>query len=267
MKNLSQGDKIDRLCTIIPGSFSILSALLMALSVVLFPKLRTLSIGLVVIQALSEMIFNLSILAFYNPPVHGNWECKFQGWLINYGIMSSIFFSGAISAHMYFSITKIDYQLSKKSFTTLCLFVVAISTAIAALPFATNQYDDLGRLTLLQTFKILNLNSLLFDVLLFIGAQCWIVAQGEYNTTVTNGVLFRFVTHYGIIWCICIICAYCYVTIYKFVKENREKLKRNSSVSLYSPLARTDVEKIVYKLQYYPGKVDCACVYYLCLYM
>jgi hypothetical protein len=107
MKHLSAGDKIDRLCTIIPGCFSILGAFIIVLSITLFKKLRTETFYLVGLQAFSEMIFNLSILAFYNPPVHGNWECQFQGWTINYGIMASILFSGAIAGHMYFLIQKV----------------------------------------------------------------------------------------------------------------------------------------------------------------
>jgi hypothetical protein len=71
MKYLSQGDKIDRMCTVVPGCFSTVAALLVAFSMYKFKKLQTFTVGLVVIQSLSEMIFNLSIILFYNPPVHG----------------------------------------------------------------------------------------------------------------------------------------------------------------------------------------------------
>jgi ABC-type Fe3+-siderophore transport system permease subunit len=195
---------------------------MITLSVILFKKLRTLTFELVVLQSVSEMIFNLSIIAFYNPPVHGNWQCKFQGWLIDYGIMSSIFFSGAIAAHMYYTITKRNYHLTPKVFYILAGVVVVVSAGIAALPFATNQYDDLG-------------------------AQCWIVAQGEYGTTVRNGVIMRFLTHYGIIWMVCIYCAWSYVTVIRYVVETKRSL-RTSSVN-----SRTDVERTIFRLQYYPG--------------
>jgi uncharacterized membrane protein (DUF106 family) len=107
VKTLSQYDQYDRLCTVIPGSFSCAGSVVICLSVIFFKKLRTETFFLVALQSISEMIFNLSIIAFYHPPVHGNWECQFQGWVINYGIMSSILFSGAIAGHMNYMIRKV----------------------------------------------------------------------------------------------------------------------------------------------------------------
>jgi hypothetical protein len=91
---------------------------------------------------------------------------------MNFGIMSSIFFSGTIAGHMYLTITRRNYLLTPRRFTILSISVFILSAAISALPFSTNQYDDLG-------------------------AQCWLVAQGEYGTSVRNGVIMRFGTHYG----------------------------------------------------------------------
>ena len=82
---------------VIPGCFSVVAALMITLTVIMFKKMRTLIFGLVILQSLSEMIFNLSLIIFWNPPgkyifplildvftiilVHGNWQCKFQGYL------------------------------------------------------------------------------------------------------------------------------------------------------------------------------------------
>lgn len=60
----------------------------------------------------------------------------------------------------------------------------------------------------------------------------------------------RFATHYGIIWSVCIFCAWCYITIYHYVQEVREAL-RQSALSVTNE--RSEVEKTVYRLQYYPG--------------
>ena len=84
---------------VIPGCFSVVAALMITLTVIMFKKMRTLIFGLVIIlQSLSEMIFNLSLIIFWHPPgkyifhlildvftiilVHGNWQCKFQGYLL-----------------------------------------------------------------------------------------------------------------------------------------------------------------------------------------
>jgi uncharacterized membrane protein (DUF106 family) len=107
VKELSHYDEIDRLCTVIPGSISCFGTIIILSSICFFQKLRTETFYLVAVQSLSEMIFNLSIIAFYNPPSHGHWQCQFQGWVINYGIMSSIFFSGAIAGHMKYMIQKV----------------------------------------------------------------------------------------------------------------------------------------------------------------
>jgi hypothetical protein len=108
----------------------------------------------------------------------------------------------------------------------LSIGIILLAGAIASIPFATHQYDDLG-------------------------AQCWLAAQGEYGTSITWGIVMRFATHYGIIWAVCIYCAWCYITIFKYVNEMREAL-RNSVRSVTNE--RSDVEKTVYRLQYYPGK-------------
>ncbi len=73
---------------------------------------------------------------------------------------------------MYLTITNKNYSLTPQRFKILSICVVLASTAIAALPFSTNQYDDLG-------------------------AQCWLAGQGEYGTSVRNGTIMRFGTHYG----------------------------------------------------------------------
>ena len=83
---------------VIPGCFSVVAALMITLTVIMFKKMRTLIFGLVILQSLSEMIFNLSLIIFWHPPgkyifhlildvftiilVHGNWQCKFQGYLL-----------------------------------------------------------------------------------------------------------------------------------------------------------------------------------------
>jgi hypothetical protein len=113
VKELSRYDQIDRICTVIPGTMSCFGTLVITLSVLLFSKLRTETFFLVTLQSISEMIFNLSIIAFYNPPSHGHWQCQFQGWVINYGIMSSIFFSGAIAGHMFYMIRKVYHHLDR----------------------------------------------------------------------------------------------------------------------------------------------------------
>jgi uncharacterized membrane protein YciS (DUF1049 family) len=223
-KDLTEASEIDRICTIVPGSFSVFAALLVGLSVILFKKLQTQSFYLVVLQNISEMIFNLSIIAFYHPPVHGNWQCQFQGWLINYGIMSSIFFSGAIAGHMYLTIKVRGYKLTNQRLLYLGIFVVLLSTGIAAIPFSTHQYEDLN-------------------------ANCWL-AEGEYGTSVTHGIIMRFATHYGLIWATCIFCAFCYVAIVKYVQEIKKQL-RNSVLS--SNKGPSEMEKTIYRLQYYPG--------------
>jgi hypothetical protein len=169
-------------------------------------------------------MFNLSIIAFYHPPVHGNWQCQFQGWFINYGIMSSIFFSGAISGHMYLTIKLRGYKFTNEKLIKLTVGIVLLAGGIAAIPYSTHQYEDLE-------------------------ANCWL-AEGEYDTTVRNGTIMRFATHYGIIWVICIFCAWCYITIFKYVKELRDQLR--SSV-LRSNATPTEMERTVYRLMYYPG--------------
>ena len=108
VKELSKYDEIDRLCTIIPGSMSCLGTLIICISILLFKKLQTETFLLVCFQSISEMIFNLSIIGFYNPPSHGHWQCQFQGWVVDYGIISSIFFSGTIAGHMNYMIRKVE---------------------------------------------------------------------------------------------------------------------------------------------------------------
>lgn len=225
-KDLTEASEIDRICTVVPGSFSVFAALLVGLSVLLFKKLQTHSFYLVVFQNISEMIFNMSIIGFYHPPVHGNWQCQFQGWLVNYGIMSSIFFSGTIAAHMYLTIKVRGYKLTNMRLLYLSTCIVLVSAGIAAIPFSTNQYEDLN-------------------------ANCWL-AEGEYGTSVTNGIIMRFATHYGLIWLTCIFCAFSYVAIVKYVRDIKEQL-RNSVLSMTK--GPSEMEKTIYRLQYYPGTV------------
>ena len=224
MKELTWGSKVDRTCTVIPGSCSVLLSLIVVISVTLFKKLRTQTFYLVVFQSVAESIFNMSIIAFYNPPVHGNWQCQFQGWLINFGIMSSIFFSGAIAGHMYLSITKRNYRFTQTMLLQLTAIIVVAAGLLAAIPYSTHQYDDLN-------------------------ANCWI-AEGEYGTSITNGIIMRFATHYGIIWGVCIFCAWSYKTIFKFVQDLKEQLRTSVLTSNRGP---SELERTVYRLQYYPG--------------
>jgi hypothetical protein len=231
MKELTWGSEVDRTCTVIPGSFSVFLAVLVVSSVLLFKKLRTQTFYLVVFQSIAESIFNLSIIAFYNPPVHGNWPCQFQGWMVNFGIMSSIFFSGAIAGHMYLSITKRNYRFTQTLLMKLTVVIIIVAGLIAVIPFATHQYEDLN-------------------------ANCWI-AEGEYDTSVTNGIIMRFATHYGIIWAVCIFCAWSYKTIFQFVQDLKIQLRTSVLRASKGP---SDLERTVYRLQYYPGR----CVYSLC---
>lgn len=96
---------------------------------------------------------------------------------------------------------------------------------IAAVPYSTGQYEDLG-------------------------GYCWLAAQGAYDTSVKWGIVMRFATHYGIIWSVCIFCAWCHITILRYVQKVREAL-RQSALSVTNE--RSEVEKTVYRLQYYPG--------------
>jgi hypothetical protein len=107
----------------------------------------------------------------------------------------------------------------------LTLTIVFVAAGIAAIPYSTGQYEDLG-------------------------ANCWLAAQGEYDTRVKWGIVMRFATHYGVIWSVCIFCAWCYITIFRYVQEVREAL-RQSALSVTNE--RSEVERTVYRLQYYPG--------------
>jgi hypothetical protein len=223
-KDLTEASEIDRICTVVPGSFSVFAALLVGLSVCLFKKLQTQSFYLVVLQNLSEMVFNLSIIGFYHPPVHGNWQCQFQGWLINYGIMSSIFFSGTIAGHMYLTIKMTRYKLTNHKLLIIASVIALLSGGIAAIPFSTHQYEDLN-------------------------ANCWL-AEGEYGTSVTYGIVMRFATHYCLIWLTCIFCAFCYIAIVRYVQDIKEQLRGSVLSSRKGP---SEMEKTIYRLQYYPG--------------
>ncbi len=58
----------------------------------------------------------------------------------------------------------------------------------------------------------------------------------------------RHVLFVGLIWLICIFCAWSYVTIIKYVQETKASL-RISSVN-----SKNEVEQTIFRLQYYPGE-------------
>jgi hypothetical protein len=223
MKDLSWGSEVDRSCMAIPGCFSVFLSVIVVSSVVLFKKLRTQTFYLVVLQVIAESVFNFSIIAFYNPPVHGSWQCQFQGWISHFGMLSSIFFSGAIAGHMHLSIKKRNYRFTQATQIKLTVAIIVVAASIAAIPYSTHQYDDMG-------------------------VKCWI-AEGEYDTSVRNGTIMRFATLFVIVWVVCIFCAWSYKTVFQYVQQLKAQLKTN----IRQNQEPCNLERTVYRLQYYPG--------------
>lgn len=91
------------LYVVIPGCFSVMAAVMISLTIVMFKKLRTLTFELVALQSISEMIFNLSIITFWNPPG------------------KHVYFSDIKCVHYHSSSWKLAVQISR--FKKICLLL------------------------------------------------------------------------------------------------------------------------------------------------
>jgi hypothetical protein len=224
---LSESDKIGQWTMFIPSLASFIGGIFILVTFFSFQKLRTLTISLLILQTFSEMIFNLSHnILFFNPPSDGTIMCNLQGWLISFSRMSSIFYSGIMSAHMYMVIRRRgNYELTVPLLKNIIIVVHVVAAILASIPFATNQYSD-------------------------IGPKCWI-AENENGRNRRNGNIMRFTTHYNIIWFVCICCTYVYRDIHKYIKSINRGL-REHSISGTS----MSCDKILHTLnllKFYPG--------------
>jgi magnesium-transporting ATPase (P-type) len=190
----------------------------------MFKRIRTPAVNLVMLQTSAEALFCLSHnMAFYNPPETDTDLCRFQGWLINFSLLSSLMFTTSISVYMKATLSRNrrEVELNAKNLTTLCVVIFSFASFCASLPFISDQYADLG-------------------------PKCWI-AENEEGRNRKLGVIYRFATHYGIIWALNICLFVCYYEVIKYLRENANQRA-----------ARGDdrqIQRTIRILMYYPSKL------------
>jgi hypothetical protein len=177
---------------------------------------------LVILQTVAQLLFSLAFnVAFYNPPDTGSFACGLQGFLINFSMLSSILYTAFISGFMVSSIKlKRRVQLEMRTLVLLTICIVIFASAMAAMPFISDQYVNMG-------------------------ARCWI-AEDEEGRDRYAGVMYRFLTHYVIVWAANIFIFASYFSIIKYLKMSAAKRTAYSDDRL--------IQRTIGTLLYYPGE-------------
>jgi hypothetical protein len=183
---------------------------------------------LVMLQTLAQFFFSIGFnVAFYNPPGTDTPACRFQGFMLNMTLLSSILFTSAIAGYMVHTMRKKRrVALSNRNLGILSTCIVIFASAMAAIPFISDQYVNMG-------------------------PRCWI-AEDEEGRDREMGIIYRFTTHYVIIWaCIAYIC-YAYYRIVRFFQASSaaqgDATTRTSSQNVF-------VQRTISVLIFYPSKL------------
>ena len=98
-----------------------------------------------VFAALAEVISRIGYLVFYNPPNTGTWQCYTQAFLIQYFISLSMYFSLAVSTHMYsLIVARKVYRMTNLLFGRAVVIALLFALVCACIPFITDQYGNIG---------------------------------------------------------------------------------------------------------------------------
>jgi hypothetical protein len=225
-KGLSRAALIDWYCMFVPSAVSLAACVYMFVTYVMFKRIRTPAVNLVMLQTLAEVFLCLSHnLAFYNPPATGTDACRFQGWFINFSLLSSLMFTAAISGYMNATLrrNRREVELNAKNLTLLSAVIFGSSGFCAALPLISDQYVDLG-------------------------PRCWI-AENEDGRDRKAGVIYRFATHYGVIWVLNIYLFVCFYEVIKYLRENASQRAARGD--------NQQIQRTIRILMYYPSKFEC----------
>jgi len=167
-------------------AFSLLSffgVLLIVVSYLSFPKLRSFSFGLVFYMSLADLGALFSYLL--GSPSEGG-VCRFQGFIQQYFELSSIIWSAVIAFTLYRAVVKLQDSASlSKTYLTLGYGVPLLC---AFLPLFTNSYTNTG-------------------------AWCWISTQQAV------GQVWRWLLFYGPLWSCIAFNAYAYYLTEKKMKS------------------------------------------------
>jgi hypothetical protein len=222
-KGLTRDALIDWYCMFVPSSVSLAACIYMFLTYAMFKRIRTPAVNLVMLQTLAETFLCLSHnVAFYNPPETDTDLCRFQGWFINFSLLSSLMFTAAISGYMNATLSRNrrEVELNARNLTILASVIFGFSGLCAALPLISDQYVDLG-------------------------PRCWI-AENEEGRDRNAGVAYRFATHYGVIWALNIYLFVCFYEVIKYLRENASQRAARGN--------NQQIERTIRILMYYPSK-------------
>lgn len=229
-QDLDRDNLIRWYCMYVPACVSLVACLYMLLTYALFKRIRTPAINLVMLQTISEILMCLAHnVAFYNPPVTGTWQCRFQGWFINLTLLSSLMFTTAISWYMNATLRRTRrMDLKPRNLLLLSLGIYGVCGFCAALPLISDQYAALG-------------------------PRCWIVEDEEGRDQET-GVLYRFLTFYAVAWVACIYMFYCYFMVIKYLLLTQKERQVQVDDS--------NMRRTINILMYYPGVYNNKCAFH-----
>lgn len=143
--DLQECDRTVLLALIVLGGISVLAGCMILLSFYLIKKIRTLTFGLIFVMTLAEVISRFVYVVGYNPPDTGTWQCYTQAFFIQYFISLSMYFSLAVSTHMYsLIVARKVYRMTNLLFGRAVLIALLIALICACIPFATDQYGNIG---------------------------------------------------------------------------------------------------------------------------
>lgn len=221
-EDLDKIGRVDWYCLVVTASVSLVACVYMLVTYAMFPKVRTAAMNIVMLQTLAEITVCLSLnLAFVNVPTTGSPTCRFHGWFLNFSVLSSLFFTASISGYMNTTIRRQrKIEFTHKHLAILAIVVVSVAGGLAAFPFITDQYVQLG-------------------------AHCWI-AEDEEGRDRMAGVLYRMLTHYGVIWAANAYIAISYYSVFQYLVATSRQLQSNAN--------QEHIFKTVKILMYYPGE-------------
>jgi hypothetical protein len=222
-------------CIFVPACCSLAASIFTLGSYLYFPKIRTPTMRLVMLQTLAQFFFSVGFnVAFYNPPGTDTPACRFQGFMLNMTLLSSILFTSAIAGYMVHTMRKKRrVALTDRNLAILSGSIVVFASAMAAMPFISDQYVNMG-------------------------PRCWI-AEDEAGRDREMGIIYRFTTHYCIIWACIGYIMYAYYRVIRFfqkssVAQTRASDGRTSSASTNQFVF---VQRTISVLIFYPSKLRC----------
>ena len=138
---LDPHEQLIRIVLVSCSSLSLLGTLLLLTSFYIFPRLRTYSLSLVMLLSVTDSIYALCYIVFYQPPESGSLLCDLEGWLFTFCITASVYFSAAIANHLYNTVMVFTYRLTGDRLVIICCVVYGIALINASVPI--NYYDNL----------------------------------------------------------------------------------------------------------------------------